>query len=107
MTKYELEQLFDTLPEDVLVSIIHDLRSRGQLEPVPDGIARQLEDRGRASLSPRQRGRFLHDAWLDHVEGECRRCGNRLLPEEMVDAAEVTGGLCSWCWHQWQKIQSA
>ena len=95
MTKHELEQLFDTMPEESLVSVIHDLRSRGLLDPVPDGIARQLEDRGRASLSPKQRWRFLHDAWLDHVEGECSGCGSSLLPEEMVDAAEVTGGLCS------------
>ena len=74
MTKHELEQLFDSMLEESLVSVIHDLRSRGL---------------------------------LDHVEGECSRCGSTLLPGEMVDAAEVTGGLCSWCWHQWQRIQSA
>jgi hypothetical protein len=107
MNKHELEQLFDTVPEDALVSVTHDLRSRGLLESVADSIACQLEARCRASLSPRQRWRFLHDAWLDHVEGECNRCGSTLLSEEMVDAAEVTGGLCSWCWHQWQKILSA
>jgi hypothetical protein len=107
MTKHELGQLFDTLPEESLVSVTHDLRSRGLLDPVPDGIARQLEDHGRASLSSKQRWRLLQEAWLDHVEGECSRCGSTLLPEEMVDATEVTGGLCSWCWHQWQKIQSA
>jgi hypothetical protein len=55
MNKYELTQLFDTMPEDSLLSAIHDLRSRGLLEPVPDGISRQLEDRGRASLSSKQR----------------------------------------------------
>lgn len=107
MNKYELTHLFDTMPEESLVFVIHDLRSRGLLDPVPDGIARQLEDRGRASLSSKQRWRFLQDAWLDHVEGECRHCGDRLPLEEMVDAAEITGGLCSWCWYQWQKIQSA
>lgn len=107
MNKYELTQLFDTMPEEALVTVIQDLRSRGLLEPVADGIAQQLEDRGRSSLTSKQRWRFLHDAWLDHVEGECSRCGITLLPEEMVDAAEITGGLCSWCWHQWQKIQSA
>lgn len=107
MNKHTLTQLFDTMSEESLVSVIQDLRSRGPLEPVSDGIARQLEDRSRASLSPKQRWRFLHDAWLDHVEGECSRCGSILLPEEMVDAVEVTGGLCSWCWHQWQKVQSA
>ncbi len=107
MNKYELAQLFDTMPEESLVSVILDLRSQGLLEPVPDGIARQLEDCGRASLSSKQRWRFLHDAWLDHVEGECSRCGSTRLPEEMVDAAEITGGLCSWCWHQLQKDKSA
>lgn len=76
----------------------------GVLEDDADGIARQIEAQGRASLTSKQTWRFLHDAWFDQVNGECSRCYGSISPEEMVWTRQLAGDRCSYCQHQWEKL---
>lgn len=103
-TKKELEAAFDSLSDQDLGEVLRALRQFGCLEGPAAGIARQIENQGRESLTVNQRWRFFEDGWHPYVALACE-CGQVLQPDEMVLAPQMNSGRCSYCQHRWEKLQ--
>lgn len=103
--KKELEVAFDRLSDEDLAEVLRNLRQCYCLEGAAAGIARQIEDQGRGSLTERQRWRFLEDAWFPFVEVTCDRCSETLQADDMVLAPQMHSGRCCLCQAAWEKLQ--
>lgn len=97
MTTHPHELAFDRLDEEDFQQVLRDLRQHNLLEGAALGIARQLEDRGRQSLSLRQRRAFLENGWNTGVALECADCGCPILSEDLVWSKVWAGGRCRDC----------
>ena len=96
---------FNHLPEEDRMQVLGEiLQTRGySLESDVLGILKRALDQGTAQLTPKQTWRLILGAWCPNVTIECSRCGNSLLPEEMVIATDQ-GGRCCYCQHAWERI---
>lgn len=104
-SKNELEAAFDSLGEQDLREVLRNLRQCFCLEGAAAGIARQIEDQGRETLSDRQRWTFLETGWFPFVALTCEERGERLQPDDMVLAPQMHGGRCCECQYRWEKLQ--
>ena len=103
-SKKELEAVFDSLSDQDLREVLRNLRQCNCLEGAAAGIARQIEDQGRETLTEHQRWRFLEDAWYPFVALTCE-CGQNLQPDDMVLAPQIHSGRCCHCQHRWEQLQ--
>lgn len=76
------------------------------LKDMPElGIARQVIDQGRPSLSEKQEWVFRTKVYEVYCEQRCNNCGDRIPVAEAWDYEHA--GLqdkCSSCRHDWQKL---
>jgi len=101
----ELEAAFDSLSDQDLAEVLRALRQFGCLKGPAAGIALQIEDQGRESLTKNQRWRFLEDGWHPFVALTCVDRGETLQPHDMVLAPQMHSGRCSYCQHRWEQLQ--
>lgn len=95
---------FGSLSNQDLREVLQNLRQCYCLEGAAAGIARQIEDQGRETLTERQRWRSIKDAWYSFVALSCE-CGQILQPDDMALAPQMHSGRCGDCQHRWEKLQ--
>lgn len=103
-SKKELEVAFDGLTEQDLREVLRNPRQTFCLDGDAAGIAQQIEDQGRETLTERQLWRLFGDGWYPFVALSCE-CGENLQPDDMVLAPQMHGGRCGDCQYRWEKLQ--
>lgn len=90
--------------EDDFEGYLEDLIKSGRLEPIQIGITKYCIDNGYEALSTKQK--YVFDKIIDEnsVE-ECARCGCDIPWSEMLEALD-NGGLCNYCQHMQEKLDS-
>jgi len=89
---------YDAEINDFLVTLI-ELEA---IERAALGIAKQVLDKGYASLSPKQEQVFDRYIIAEFTRERCERCGQAIPWSEMYDAYD-NGGFCGFCAHMLSK----
>jgi hypothetical protein len=76
--------------------LLSELVSMGCLEGKAMGIAKQVLDEGRESLSPNQAWVLEYEVMRDYAQQSCERCGEDLQWDEMPGIS-LTDGCCGYC----------
>jgi hypothetical protein len=98
---------YDQLSEEDRQAVLREILQTRSYAMEADvlGILRRALDLSTDSLTPKQRWRLVLGAWCPNVEVTCSRCGETLLPEEMV-LATAQGGRSCYCQHVWERIEA-
>src|SRR5437016_692234 len=95
----DLEKIME---ENAECEVLEYLSQNGYLEGAVHGIALQVIDKGRDSLSPKQEAVFQTFVADKFFNLECSRCHIPMPTCEVVYALVEDDELCSWC----RKMQS-
>ena len=90
--------------EEDFEGYLEDLIKSGRLDSTQIGITKYFIDHGYEALSRKQK--YVFDKMIDEnsVE-ECARCGCDIPWSEMLEALD-NGGLCNYCQHMQEKLDS-
>lgn len=87
-----------------LFGYLKELISSNRLEDKESGIAKLAIDKGCEVLSPKQR--YVFDKIVEnYCVSSCSRCGSDIPWPEMLDALD-NGGLCGYCRHVWERMET-
>lgn len=90
--------------DDGFTDFLKELIGSERLEGAAAGIAKRALDKGTDLLSPKQRFVFERDVIREYSKEGCSRCGSNIPWSEMFASLD-NDGLCSHCWHSFEKIK--